>query len=132
GRPEVPRLRVYCSEQAHSSVDKAAITLGIGSANVVHVPSDDAFRMRADALAAAIAADRAAGYRPLAVVATLGTTSSTAMDPIAEIANICEREDLWLHADAAYGGVLAMLPERRPEFAGTERADSLVVNPHKW
>jgi aromatic-L-amino-acid decarboxylase len=132
GRPEVPRLRIYCSEQAHSSVDKAAITLGLGLANVVHIPSDDAFRMRADALDAAIAADRAAGYRPLAVVATLGTTSSTAIDPIAEIAAICEREGIWLHVDAAYGGVLALLPERRAGFAGLERADSLVVNPHKW
>jgi aromatic-L-amino-acid decarboxylase len=132
GRADLPRLRVYCSEQAHSSVDKAAITLGFGHANVVHIASDERFRMRADALADAIAADRAAGYRPLAVVATLGTTSSTSIDPIAEIAEICRREGLWLHADAAYGGVLNLLPERRADFAGLEHADSLVVNPHKW
>jgi aromatic-L-amino-acid/L-tryptophan decarboxylase len=132
GRADLPRLRIYCSEQAHSSVDKAAITLGFGHANVVHVASDAAFRMRADALADAIARDRAAGFRPLAVVATLGTTSSTSIDPIAAIAEISRREGLWLHADAAYGGVLHLVPERRAEFAGLEHADSLVVNPHKW
>ncbi len=132
GRPDLPRLRVYCSEQAHSSVDKAAITLGLGHANVVRIPTDDAFRMRADLLDAAIRADRAAGMRPLAVVATLGTTSSTAVDPLGDIADVCTREGMWLHVDAAYGGVLALLPERRREFTGLGRADSLVVNPHKW
>jgi aromatic-L-amino-acid decarboxylase len=132
GRADLPRLRVYCSEQAHSSVEKAAITLGLGRANVVRIPTDDAFRLRVDQLEATIRADRTAGMRPLAVVATLGTTSSTAIDPIAAIAAICEREGLWLHADAAYGGVLALLPERRAEFSGLARADSVVVNPHKW
>jgi aromatic-L-amino-acid/L-tryptophan decarboxylase len=88
--------------------------------------------MRPEALGAAIAADRAAGLRPIAVVATLGTTSSTSIDPIAAIADIAEREGLWLHVDAAYAGVVAMLPERRAPFAGWERADSIVVNPHKW
>lgn len=132
GRTDIPRLRVYCSEQAHSSVDKAVITLGLGHANLVRIPTDDAFRMRADALAAAVASDRAAGFRPLAVVATLGTTSSTAVDPIATIAELCAHEGMWLHVDAAYGGALALLPERRADFAGVERADSFVVNPHKW
>jgi aromatic-L-amino-acid decarboxylase len=132
GRSDIPRLRVYCSEQAHSSVDKAVITLGLGHENLVRLPTDDGFRMRLDALDAAIAADRAAGYRPLAVVATVGTTSSTAVDSVAEIAERCAREGMWLHVDAAYGGALALLPERRAEFAGVEHADSFVVNPHKW
>lgn len=132
GRADLPTLRVYCSDQAHSSVDKAVITLGLGRANCVRIPSDAEQRMRVDALRAQVEADLAAGMKPLAVVATLGTTSSTAVDPIAEIAALCERHGMWLHADAAYGGVLAMLPERRMMFAGLERADSLVVNPHKW
>lgn len=132
GRADLPRLRVYCSEHAHSSVDKAAITLGLGADNVVHVAADDAFRLRPDELAAAIAADRAAGFRPLAVVATLGTTSTTSVDPIGAIASICERERIWLHADAAYGGAVLLLPERRALFAGIEHADSMVFNPHKW
>lgn len=132
GRTDLPRLRIYCSEHAHSSVDKAAITLGLGADNVVHVAVDSLFRMRPEAIAAAITADRAAGYRPLAVVATLGTTSSTAIDPITEISEIARREKLWLHADAAYGGVLALLPERRANFDGVQHADSFVVNPHKW
>jgi aromatic-L-amino-acid decarboxylase len=88
--------------------------------------------MRPEALEAAIAADRAAGLRPIAIVATLGTTSSTSVDPVTAIADIAEREGLWLHVDAAYAGVVAMLPERREPFAGWERADSMVVNPHKW
>jgi aromatic-L-amino-acid decarboxylase len=132
GRTDLPALRIYCSEHAHSSVDKAAITLGIGADNVVRVKADDECRMPADALSVAIAADRAAGLRPLAVVATLGTTSSTAVDPLAAIATIAGRERIWMHVDAAYGGVLALLPERRAEFAGLEHADSFVVNPHKW
>lgn len=132
GRVDLPRLRVYCSDQAHSSVDKAVITLGLGHENLVRIPCDGALSLRVDALEAAIAADRAAGYRPLAVVATLGTTSSTAVDPIAAIADIAGREGLWLHVDAAYGGALALLPERRQTFVGIERADSVVMNPHKW
>jgi aromatic-L-amino-acid decarboxylase len=108
------------------------MTLGLGRASFVTVAADDEFRMRPDALASAIEADRAAGYLPIAVVATLGTTSSTSVDPIAAIADVAEREHLWLHADAAYGGAAAILPEERPLFAGWERADSIVVNPHKW
>jgi aromatic-L-amino-acid/L-tryptophan decarboxylase len=132
GRAEVPALRVYCSEEAHSSVDKAAITLGLGAENVVHIATDDAFRMDADTLLAAIREDRARGYRPLAVVATVGTTGVTAIDPVPAIAGICEREGLWLHVDAAYGGSAAVVPELRHVLAGCDRADSLVVNPHKW
>jgi aromatic-L-amino-acid decarboxylase len=132
GRPDLPVLRVYCSEQAHSSVDKAAITLGIGSDNVVHVGTDDAYRMRADLFAEAVRRDRAAGRHPLAVVATTGTTSTTSIDPVPAIADIAGREGLWLHVDGAYGGVAAVVPELRHVLDGVDRADSLVVNPHKW
>jgi aromatic-L-amino-acid decarboxylase len=126
------RLRVYCSAEAHSSVDKAVITLGLGSDGLRHIPVDDRFRMRADLLAAAIAEDRAIGIRPIAVVATVGTTGTTSIDPVPEIAGICEREGLWLHVDASYAGIAAIVPEKRYVLAGVERAHSLVVNPHKW
>ena len=132
GLREGPALRVYCSEHAHSSVDKAVILLGLGHTALCHIPADDRFAMRADALAAAIADDRAAGVTPLAVVATLGTTSTTSVDPVQTIADICRRERVWLHVDAAYAGVTAMLPDLRPRFDGWEHADSIVVNPHKW
>lgn len=132
GRPDLPVLRVYTSEQSHSSVDKAAITLGFGHENVVHVPVDADWRMRPDALADAILADRARGYLPLAVVATVGTTSTSSVDPVPAIADICQRERVWLHVDGAYGGMAAIVPELRDRLAGVERADSLVVNPHKW
>lgn len=132
GRPELPRLRVYCSADAHSSVDKAAITLGLGLEGVVRVLTDAEHRLDVEALERAIAEDRARGIRPLAVIATVGTTSTTSIDPVAAIAELCEREGLWLHVDAAYGGALAAVPERREVLAGCERADSLVVNPHKW
>src|SRR4051812_26865339 len=132
GRADLPVLRVYCSEQAHSSVDKGAITLGLGHRNVVKVGTDDAFRMRPDLLARAIAEDRAAGMLPLACVATVGTTSTTSIDPVPAIADVCAREGVWLHVDGAYGGVAAIVPELRDVLAGVERADSMVVNPHKW
>ena len=132
GRPEVPRLVVYASDQAHSSVDKAVLTLGLGLENLRRLPSDDRFRLRPEALAAAVEEDRAAGLRPLAVVATAGTTSTTSFDPLAEIAAIAEESDLWLHVDAAYGGSAAICPEHRELVVGWERADSIVVNPHKW
>jgi aromatic-L-amino-acid/L-tryptophan decarboxylase len=129
---ELPRLRVYCSEEAHSSVDKAVATLGLGYTGVHRVATDDQFRMSSDALIAAITADRKAGIRPLAVVATVGTTSTTAIDPVREIARICALEGLWLHVDTAYGGSAAVIPEMRWVLDGCELADSLVVNPHKW
>jgi aromatic-L-amino-acid/L-tryptophan decarboxylase len=132
GRGDVPALRVYCSEDAHSSVDKAVITLGLGAENVVHVPTDDEFRLDVAALGAAVSEDRSRGHLPLAVVATVGTTGVTAVDPVPEIADVCEREGLWLHVDAAYGGSAAIVPELRHVLAGCDRADSLVVNPHKW
>jgi aromatic-L-amino-acid decarboxylase len=132
GRTGVPALRVYCSDQTHSSIDKAVITIGLGHESLRKIPSDDRYQMRADALAAAIGEDRAAGVRPLAVVATVGTTSTTSIDPVPAIAELCARERLWLHVDAAYGGVAAMLPSHAHVLAGVDRADSVVVNPHKW
>jgi aromatic-L-amino-acid decarboxylase len=132
GRRDFAGVRVYCSEHAHSSVDKAVILLGLGQESLRKVPSDDAFQMRSDALAAAITEDRAHGYRPLAVVATVGTTSTTSVDPIEEIASLCERESVWLHVDAAYAGVAAMVPGYEWILRGAGHADSLVVNPHKW
>ena len=106
-------------------------TLNVGTM-LVRIATDDRFRMRADLLSDAIAADRERGLIPIAVVATLGTTSTTSLDPVGDIADICERHRVWLHVDAAYAGVTAMLPSYRPLFAGWERADSIVVNPHKW
>jgi aromatic-L-amino-acid/L-tryptophan decarboxylase len=132
GRTGLGRLRLYCSTEAHSSIEKAAIVAGVGHEGVRRIPADDDYRMRPEMLERAIAEDRAAGWWPFCVVATLGTTSSTSIDPIGSIAAICERESLWLHADAAYGGVAAIVPEMRGLFAGWERADSIVVNPHKW
>lgn len=132
GRPDLPPLTVYCSEQAHSSIDKACLMLGLGLDQLRKIPVDADFRLIPDALAQAVAADRAAGRRPLAVVATVGTTSTTSIDPVPAIAELCRREGLWLHVDAAYGGAAAVVPERRDVLAGVDEADSLVVNPHKW
>lgn len=125
-------LVLYTSEQSHSSIEKAAIAVGIGQKNVRKVPVDAEFRMRPDALAAMIERDRSAGLRPIGVVATVGTTSTTSVDPVAAIADMTERHNLWLHVDAAYAGAAAILPECRHHFAGLERAHSLVVNAHKW
>ncbi len=127
-----PRGRIYASEQAHSSVEKAVVTLGFGRDGFSTVPTDDAYRMDADAFRDAVRRDLDAGIRPVAVVATLGTTSTSSIDPVARIADVAEEFGLWLHVDAAYGGPAAMVPELRPLFAGWERADSVVVNPHKW
>jgi len=132
GRDGLRRLRLYASAEAHSSVDKAAIVIGVGQAGVRRIAVDDEFRMRPELLSAAIEEDRAAGWQPFCVVGTLGTTSSTSVDPAAALAEICERERLWLHLDAAYGGAAALVPEYRERFSGWERADSIVFNPHKW
>ena len=132
GRPDLGPLRVYASEQAHSSIDKAIMTLGLGHDALSHIPADDEFRMRPEALREAIAADRARGVTPLAVVATVGTTSTTSVDPVGAVADICAAEGLWLHVDAAYAGVAALVPETRHVLDGCGAADSLVVNPHKW
>jgi aromatic-L-amino-acid decarboxylase len=132
GRPDVPVHRVYASDQAHSSIEKAAIVLGLGEANVVRIPSDSAFRLDVAALDRAIRADLDAGRRPLAAIATVGTTSTASVDPVREIAGVCREHGVWLHVDAAYGGALALLPEGRWAMAGAELADSVIVNPHKW
>jgi aromatic-L-amino-acid decarboxylase len=132
GRPDLPRLTVYCSEHAHSSIDKAMITLGLGLENLRKIPTDDAFRMDPAALEAALLADRVAGHRPIAIVATAGTTSTTSIDPIRRIAAIAQREKIWLHVDAAYAGSAAICPEYRALLDGLEEADSIVTNPHKW
>ena len=129
---DVPLLRVYCSEHAHSSVDKGVILLGLGHDALRRISADAEYRMRPEALAAAIAEDRAAGRVPVAIVASVGTTSSTSIDPVDDIADICEREQIWLHVDAAYAGVAAMIPGYEWILHGADRADSLVVNPHKW
>lgn len=132
GRPDLPRLRVYTSEQAHSSVEKGAITLGIGQEGVCKIATDSAFRMDPAALRAAIEADRAAGWQPMCVVATVGTTSTTSIDPVPEIADICQQQHIWLHVDGAYGGTAALVPEMRYVLNGCSLADSIVINPHKW
>ncbi|HEV7502348.1 MAG TPA: pyridoxal-dependent decarboxylase, partial [Vicinamibacteria bacterium] len=126
------RLRMYASEHAHSSVEKAGIVLGIGQDGLRKIPADAEFRLDVEALARAIGEDRAAGFTPFAVTATVGTTSTTSVDPVPEIADICAREGLWLHVDAAYAGSAAVVPELRHLLRGCERADSLVMNPHKW
>ncbi|HEY7936319.1 MAG TPA: pyridoxal-dependent decarboxylase [Candidatus Limnocylindrales bacterium] len=133
GRPELADgVRVYASAEAHSSIEKACMTLGLGRASLTRIAVNDRYEMDPAALAREVAADRAAGRVPLAVVATIGTTSSTSVDPVTAIAEIAEAERLWLHVDAAYAGPVALLPELRAPFAGWERADSIVVNPHKW
>jgi aromatic-L-amino-acid decarboxylase len=128
GRP----LVVYASAQAHSSVEKAALLAGFGRANVRSVATNTEFAMRPDALAEAVRADLAAGRRPCAVVATCGTTASTALDPVATISEVTTQSGLWLHVDAAMAGSAMILPECRWMWDGVERADSLVLNPHKW
>ena len=132
GRHDVSRIRVYASEQVHSSVEKAAVVLGLGLESVRKIPTDDKFRMRPDLLRQAISADRAGGWQPCCVVGVVGTTSTTAIDPIPDLADICDSEGLWLHVDAAHGGAAALAPECRQVLDGCERADSFVVNPHKW
>jgi aromatic-L-amino-acid decarboxylase len=132
GRGDLPRLTLYCSDQAHSSIDKAAITLGFGLENLRRIETDEAFRMRVDALEAAIAADKAAGCRPVAIVATVGTTSTTSVDPVRPIAAVAQRENMWLHVDGAYAVVAGICPELRALMDGLDEADSIVTNPHKW
>src|ERR1043166_6622356 len=125
-------LVLYTSDQSHSSIEKGAIAVGVGQQNVRKVSSDSEFRMRADALAEMVEADKRAGKRPFCVVATVGTTSSTSIDPVPQIADIAEKHGMWLHVDCAYAGAAAVLPEQRHILAGAERAHSLVLNAHKW
>jgi aromatic-L-amino-acid decarboxylase len=132
GLSGAPPLVLYASQQAHSSVEKAAITLGIGQENVRKIEVDEQFRMKPEALDAAISTDLLAHRRPFCVVATVGTTSTTSVDPVPKIAEICRRRRLWLHVDAAYGGTAAIVPEMSHVLASCDQADSMVVNPHKW
>jgi aromatic-L-amino-acid decarboxylase len=125
-------LVLYTSDQSHSSIEKGAIAVGVGQHNVRKVPSDSEFRMRADALAKMIEEDKRAGKRPFCVVATVGTTSSTSIDPVPQITEIAEKHGMWVHVDCAYAGAAAILPEHRQIMAGVERAHSLVFNAHKW
>jgi aromatic-L-amino-acid/L-tryptophan decarboxylase len=130
--PGAPRLRMYASEQAHSSIEKSAMALGVGRSGLVKIGTDTEFRMDVKALEAAITRDLREGLRPFAVVATVGTTSTTSIDPVARIADVCAKYGLWLHVDAAYAGTSAILPEMRYIMDGVDRADSFVTNPHKW
>jgi aromatic-L-amino-acid decarboxylase len=132
GRSELPQLRAYSSEEAHSSIEKAAIVLGLGQQGIRKIPTDDAFRMDAHALEKAITSDLETGVKPVCVIATIGTTSTTSVDPVKQIAEVCSKYGIWLHVDAAYGGAAAILPQMRPQFAGWENADSIIINPHKW
>ncbi len=127
-----PGLIVYVSEHTHSSSEKAAITLGFGQENVRRIPVDEQFQMSPELLEQALKTDAAAGKRPCCVVASVGSTSTTAIEPVPKIADIASRYGAWLHVDAAYGGPAAIVPEMRYILAGVERAQSLVVNPHKW
>jgi aromatic-L-amino-acid/L-tryptophan decarboxylase len=132
GMADAGRLTVYASEQAHSSVIKGVRLAGYGLDQLRLIPVNAAYAMRPDALAEAVSADLASGLRPACVVATIGTTSSTAVDPLPAIAEVCRRHGIWLHVDAAYAGTAAIVPELRHYFDGLEQADSLVFNPHKW
>ena len=132
GRNDLPLLRVYCSEQTHSSIDKAVILLGLGQKSLVKIPTNEKFEIDAEKLSEIISEDRANGFLPFCVVATVGTTSTTSVDPVEKIADICERENIFLHIDAAYAGSAMILPELQFHFKGAERADSIVTNPHKW
>ncbi|MFI5086764.1 MAG: pyridoxal phosphate-dependent decarboxylase family protein [Terriglobales bacterium] len=127
-----PSLTLYTSQESHASVEKGAIALGVGQNNVRKIPSDAEFRLRPEALVEAIEKDLAEGKRPFCVVATVGTTSTTSVDPVSAMADIAEKYGLWLHIDAAYAGAAAILPECRHILRGAERAHSLVVNAHKW
>jgi aromatic-L-amino-acid decarboxylase len=129
---DLPALKIYCSEHAHSSVEKGALALGFGQKGVIKIASDEQFRMRPDALEEAIARDRAKGALPCAIVATAGTTSTAAVDPIRAIGEIAQRETCWFHVDAAYAGSATIVPEFRFLWDGIELADSIVTNPHKW
>ncbi len=132
GRTDLPLLRVYCSEQTHSSIDKAVILLGLGQESLVKIPTNERFEIEVEKLREAISDDKAAGHLPLCVIATIGTTSSSSVDNVERIADICERNNLWLHVDTAYAGSAAIVPEFQNYFKGINRADSVVTNPHKW
>ena len=131
GRDDLPVLRVYTSEHAHSSIDKAVIALGIGLENLVKISGDENFAMRADELGHAIEMDLAADRTPMAVMATAGTTSTGAVDPLEAVAEVCERHGVWFHLDAAYGGFYNLIDDVREAAGPFALADSVVANPHK-
>lgn len=126
------KFRVYTSSQAHSSVDKAVKIAGIGIENLIKIETDGAFALIPAQLEMAIQEDIRQGFKPLCVVSTIGTTSSTAIDPIGEIGLICKKYNCWHHIDASYAGTALLLPEMRWMIAGIENVDSFVFNPHKW
>ncbi|MBX3244206.1 MAG: amino acid decarboxylase [Acidobacteria bacterium] len=132
GRSDLPLLRVYCSEHVHSSIEKACITLGLGIQSVRKIESNELFEMLPEKLEEAIKEDLNSGFRPICAIPTIGTTSTSSIDPVDAVADICERYGIWVHVDAAYAGSAAIIPEMQPLFKGWERADSIVMNPHKW
>ncbi|HQX54333.1 MAG TPA: pyridoxal-dependent decarboxylase [Pyrinomonadaceae bacterium] len=132
GRDDLPLLRVYASEHVHSSIDKGVITLGLGLRSLRKIECNDRLEMIPEKLALAIEEDIANGYLPICVIPTVGTTSTSSIDPVYAIADICEKYGIWLHVDTAYAGSTAIIPEMQVLFKGWERADSIVVNPHKW
>ena len=132
GRDDIPLMRVYCSEYVHSSIDKGVITLGLGLKSLRKIECNERFEMIPEKLADAIDEDIEAGYLPICVIPTVGTTSTSSVDPVDAVADICEKYGIWLHVDTAYAGSTAIVPEYRKYFKGWERADSIVVNPHKW
>ena len=132
GRDDLPLLRVYCSEHVHSSIDKACITLGLGTRSLRKIECNDRFEMIPEKLADAIDEDVEAGHIPLCVIPTIGTTSTSSIDPVDAVADVCEKYGVWMHVDTAYAGPTAIIPEMRDLFKGWDRADSIVVNPHKW
>lgn len=132
GRDDVPLLRVYCSEHVHSSIDKGVIALGLGVKSLRKIGVNERFEMIPEKLEEAIQEDIAAGYKPICVIPTIGTTSTSSVDPVDAVADICEKYDIWLHVDTAYAGSTAIVPEFQHYFKGCERADSIVTNPHKW
>lgn len=129
---DITKLRIYCSEHAHSSIEKAAITLGLTLEPVVKIKTDEQFRMIPRILDEVIQNDVDLGFQPFCVIATVGTTSTTSIDPVDEIVKISQKYNLWLHVDAAHAGSAAIVPEIRPILSGVEDADSIVINPHKW
>lgn len=132
GRNDLPKLKLYCSTQAHSSIDKACLTLGIGMEGIEHIGVNENFEMIAAELERKIEEDIRKGYLPFCIVSTIGTTATTSVDPVKEINSIAKKYNLWHHVDAAHAGVTAILDEYKNLFVGTETADSIVVNPHKW
>lgn len=132
GRNGLPLLRVYASEHVHSSIDKSVITLGLGTRSLRKIECNERFEMIPEKLEATITEDVAAGIKPICVIPTIGTTSTSSVDPVDAIADICERHSIWLHVDAAYAGPAAIIPDMGELFRGWERADSIVINPHKW